>query len=153
MRRHCATALLLVNLLFPTHDLSGQAGEPGSVLGPEPVATMSELMVHVLYPASDAIFYITTREPATSEEWSELQTKALMLAESANLLMLPHYARDQDQWMRDAKLLRDAGRAAFSAALNRDVPALARLNDQLYESCTSCHRNYRPNYGTPLPQR
>jgi len=108
---------------------------------------MSDLMVKIIYPASDAIFYITTRTPATEAEWGELQGKALALAESANLLMMPGRARDRDRWMEDAKLLLDAGRAAYRAARAKDAAALDALNDQLYTSCTSCHQHYRPNYG------
>ena len=113
----------------------------------QPASTMSELMVKIIYPASDAIFYITTREPKTEAEWEEVQAKALAVAESANLLMMPGRARDQDRWMQDAKLMLDAGRAAFRAAKAKDVAALDALNDQLYTSCTSCHQHYRPNYG------
>lgn len=112
-----------------------------------PVGSMSDLMVKIIYPASDAIFYITTRTPASEAEWGELQGKALALAESANLLMMPGRARDQTRWMDDAKLMLDAGRAAFGAARAKDVAALDRLNDQLYTSCTSCHQHYRANYG------
>jgi len=114
---------------------------------PQPASTMSELMVKIIYPASDAIFYITTREPKTEAEWGDLQGKALAVAESANLLMMPGRARDQDRWMQDAKLMLDAGRAAFRAAKAKDVAALDALNDQLYTSCTSCHSHYRSNYG------
>ena len=49
--------------------------------------------------------------------------------------------------MQDAKLMLDAGRAAFRAAKAKDVAALEAVNDQLYTSCTSCHQHYRPNYG------
>src|SRR6185369_7211072 len=119
----------------------------GRAANMQPASTMSELMVNIIYPASDAIFYITTREPKTEAEWVELQGKALAVAESANLLMMPGRARDQDRWMDDAKLMLDAGRAAFRAAKAKDVAALDALNDQLYTSCTSCHQHYRPNYG------
>ena len=115
------------------------------------VGTMSELMVKVIYPASDALFYITTRTPATEAEWNELQGKALIVAESGNILMMPGYARDRDQWMADSRLLRDAGAAAFAAAKKKDVAALEALNDQMYESCTSCHQHYRANYGRRRP--
>ena len=104
-------------------------------------------MVKIIYPASDAIFYITTRTPASEAEWGELQGKALAVAESANLLMMPGRARDQDRWMQDAKLMLDAGRAAYRAARAKDVAAVEAVNDQLYTSCTSCHQHYRPNYG------
>ena len=109
--------------------------------------TISDLMVKIIYPASDAVFYITTRQPRTEAEWGELQGRTLMLAESANLLMMPGRARDQDRWMQDAQLMLDAGRAAYRAARSKDLAALEAVNDQLYESCTSCHRHYRPDYG------
>ena len=70
-----------------------------------------------------------------------------MLAESANLLMMPGRARDQKQWMADAKLMLDAGAAAVKAAKAKNVEAISALSDQLMESCTSCHRHYRPGYG------
>lgn len=111
------------------------------------VGTMSELMIKIIYPTSDAVFYITSRTPTTEAQWVELQGKTLMLAESANLLMMPAHMRDEKQWIADAKLLREAGAAAYKAAMKKDVAALDALNDQLYESCTSCHTHYRPNYG------
>jgi Lipocalin-like domain len=114
---------------------------------PQAVGTMSDLMVKIIYPASDAIFYITTRTPTSDAEWTELQGKALAVAESANLLMMPGRARDQDRWMADAKLMLDAGRTAYRAARAKDVAALEAVNDALYESCTTCHQHYRPNYG------
>lgn len=104
-------------------------------------------MVDFIYPASDAVFYITSRTPTTSEEWMALQGQTLMLAESANLLMLPERARDEERWMADAKLLLDAGEAAYRAAKDRNLAALEALSDPLYESCVTCHRDYRPDYG------
>src|SRR4051794_14961601 len=128
------------------------AGAGAQTITPQPASTVSELMVKIIYPASDAIFYITTREPKTESEWVELQGKALAVAESANLLMMPGRARDQDRWIADARLMLDAGRAAFRAAKAKDVAALDALNDQLYTSCTSCHQHYRANYGRrPAP--
>jgi hypothetical protein len=114
---------------------------------PQAVGSMSELMVQLLRPTSDAVFYITTRTPATDAEWLDLQARTLTLAESANLLMMPARARGREQWLRDAKLLLDAGRAAFEAARAHDVKKLEALNDQLYESCVACHTHFRPGYG------
>ena len=138
--------VLLLAAMPPSRAASaGQASD--TVPHMQPASTMSELMVKIIYPASDAIFYITTREPKTDVEWGELQGKALAVAESANLLMMPGRARDQDQWLQDAKLMLDAGRAAFRAAKAKDVAAVEAVNEQLYTSCTSCHQHYRANYG------
>jgi hypothetical protein len=111
------------------------------------VGSMSELMVDILYPAGDAVFYIETRTPTDSDGWALVQMQTLMIAEAANLLMMPGRARDDDQWMRDAQLMLDAGEAAYRAAKDRDVEGLVALNDALYESCVTCHSHYRPGYG------
>src|SRR5437899_11509530 len=75
------------------------------------VGSMSDLMVKMIYPTSDAVFYIETRTPANDEEWGVVQAKTLTLAESANLLMMPGRARDNERWIADAKLMLDAGAA------------------------------------------
>jgi hypothetical protein len=125
----------------------------GAGVAPQPVGTMSELMVTVLYPSSDALFYITTRTPKTDTEWTTLQGQALAVAESANLLMLPGHARDRNQWMADAKLMRDAFTDAFQAAKKKDVAAIEELNERMVASCTTCHRHYRQGYGrSPVPR-
>ena len=115
------------------------------------VGTMSDLMVKIIYPASDALFYIESRTPKTETEWTVLEGQALMVAESGNLLMMPGRARDQKQWMVDAKLMLDSAAEAYTAAKKRDVQAIVMVNERLLESCTSCHENYRPNYGRKPP--
>ena len=115
------------------------------------VGTMSDLMVKIIYPASDALFYIESRTPKTESEWTVLEGQALMVAESANLLMMPGRARDQKQWMVDAKLMLDSAADAYAAAQKRDVEGIVMVNERLLESCTSCHKNYRPNYGRKPP--
>jgi hypothetical protein len=122
-----------------------------STLSAQPIGTMSDLMIKILYPNADAVFYITTRTPTTEAEWGELQAKTLVLAETANLLVMPGRLRDEKQWVEDAKLLREAGAAAYKAARAKDVAALEGLNDQLYQSCVQCHMHYRPNYGRRRP--
>ena len=121
--------------------------QPAAAPSTHPVGTTAHLMSKIIYPTSDAVFYISTRTPKTDADWNELQGKTLMLAESANLLMMPGRARDQERWMADSKLMLDAGEAAYRAALKKDVDALVAVNDALYESCVVCHRHYRPNYG------
>ena len=114
---------------------------------PQPVGTMSDLMAKLLYPASDAILYIESRTPEKEYEWNELAGNALIIAEFANLLMMPGRAVDQGQWLRDAKLMLDVGRKAYEAALIKDLPTLIALNEEMVASCRTCHIHYRPNYG------
>ena len=118
----------------------------------QPVGTMSQLMVDIIYPTSDDLFYIGRTPPSNDREWGVIERSALMLAEAGNLLMMPGRARDQGDWIKDSKMLVDAGTAAFKAARAKDMDAILALNDQLVVSCTTCHMQYRPNYLSDLLQ-
>ena len=130
---------LLLGIALAAQSAAAQAKPPAAAPSGQVIGTMSELMVQMIYPTSDAVFYITSRTPKTDAEWAALQGQTLTLAESANLLMMPSRARGREQWLKDAKLMLDAGAAAFKAAKAKDLAALEALSDQLYESCTTCH--------------
>ena len=113
----------------------------------QPVGTVSQLMVNIIYPTSDAMFYIERTPPKTDVEWNAIRNQALMLAESGNLLMMPSRARDQGDWIKDSKMLVDVGAAAYKAALAKDMDGIVALNQQLNDACVVCHQQYRPSYG------
>lgn len=113
----------------------------------QPVGNMSQLMIDIIYPASDALFYIERDPPKNEHDWNVIRGNALMVAESGNLLLMDGRARDQDRWVKDAKLMIDAGAAAFKAAQKKDMQGILALSDQLSASCITCHRHYRPGYG------
>lgn len=106
---------------------------------PQASGSLSELMTRIVQPTSDAVFYVSRTPPQSDDDWRQLENKTLMLAESANLLLIPGYVRDQEQWIRDSLLMRDAAVAAYKAAQAKDLPALEELNNALYESCENCH--------------
>jgi hypothetical protein len=108
-------------------------------------------MIKIFYPLGDEVFYIRRAPPQNEKEWNAYEGRMLMLAEAGNLLMMPGRARDQGRWMRDARLMVDVGVAILQAAKARDVAALEKLNDQLYNACVVCHQDYRPNYRARVP--
>jgi hypothetical protein len=120
------------------------SSEPSS--GFRPVGTISQLMIDVIYPYSDAIFYVERNPPKNDQEWNLLRGKALALAESGNLLMMPSRARDQKDWIKDAQLLVDAGREAYVASEKKNLEALIAVNDHLEKACVQCHAQYRAKY-------
>ena len=145
----CATLAGALSAQTPSAQTpSRQELESEAVRSMRRIGSMSQLMVHLIYPTSNAVFYIETRTPTTDAEWGELEAKTLMFGEAANLLLMPDRIREpEEQWISDAKLLLEVGRAALREARNRDVEALADLNDQLYQSCVSCHSHFRDSYG------
>jgi cytochrome c553 len=111
-----------------------------------PVASVKQLMLDLIHPSSnDILLAIYRGGPKDDQEWAAVRRAAVTLAESGNLLMMRGRARDQADWMKDAKLLVDAGNAAYKAAQAKDGSALAALAGSLDASCTTCHKQYRPN--------
>jgi len=140
--------LLLVTAVFFAN--TGVAQAPSVY---KPIGSMSALMIDIIYPTSNSIFYIEREPPKTEVQWNAIRGQALTLAESGNLLMMPSRARDQGDWMKDAKLLVDVGAKAYEAADAKDLQAIVALNDELNTACIECHQNYRSNYRRRTPAK
>jgi cytochrome c556 len=117
----------------------------------QPVGNMRQLMIDIIYPTSDAIFYVDREPPKNSQDWAVLRTQALTLAESGNLLMMEGRARDQKNWILESKMLVDIGGKAYKAAQAKDVEGIRALNDSLNAACVVCHYQYRPGYHRRRP--
>jgi hypothetical protein len=116
-----------------------------------PVGTMSQLMVDLIYPTSDAIFYVDRDPPKSEKDWELLREQALTLAESGNLLMMQGRARDQRNWILESRMLIDIGAAAYKAAQAKNIEGIRALNDSLNAACVTCHYQYRPGYHRRRP--
>ena len=104
-------------------------------------------MLDVIHPASNTLLLLIHRgRPTTDHEWGEARRSAMTLAESGNLLILRNSAAN---WVADAKLLRDAGAAAYKAAEAADAKTLVSLADRIDASCTTCHKHFRPTVFAP----
>jgi hypothetical protein len=113
---------------------------------PAPVGTVADVMVSMTYPAANEILLAAYRGgPKDEKEWVALQRSAVLLAESGNALTLRGRARDQGEWMKDARILVDVGANAYKAARAKDAGALVTLSEELNASCITCHKQYRPN--------
>jgi hypothetical protein len=109
------------------------------------VATMRQLMVDLIHPASNDVLLFVARGGSDKEQdWATLRHSALTLAESGNVLTMRRPG-DQGDWVKDARMLADVGTAAYRAAQAKDLKALAALVEPLDASCTTCHKQYRPN--------
>jgi len=121
--------------------LAQSAAEPFPAM-----ANVKQLMLDLIHPSSNDILLIIFRGgPKDDKDWAIVRRGAVTLAESGNLLMLRGRARDQGDWMKDAKMMVDAGNAAYKAAQAKEADALAAVAVALDASCTTCHKQYRPN--------
>jgi hypothetical protein len=119
----------------------------------QPVGSMGELMVRIIYPTSDALFYIERDPPKTDAQWNVIRTQALTLAESGNLMLLPNRLRDEGDWVKETKVMIELATTAYRAALAKDLDGILAVNDKLVQSCVVCHSQYRANYPRRAPQK
>ncbi len=111
-----------------------------------------EFMNLVLDPAADIIWgsagFIITEAgeedlaPTTTEGWLAVQQSAATIMESANLLMLPGRALDNQDWAEYSRGLATMGRKAYAAAEAQDADALFNAGADLYQVCLACHQKY-----------
>ncbi|MBV8902501.1 MAG: hypothetical protein JOZ22_02600 [Acidobacteriia bacterium] len=108
--------------------------------------TMKQLMLDLIHPAANDIVLLVNRGgPQNDSDWAAARRSAITLEQSATLLMQPGRARNTEDWARDTKLLGEAGSAAYRAALNKNAKALAAAAESIDNSCTVCHKQFRPD--------
>lgn len=116
-------------------------------------ADVKQVMKWILDPATDAIWgsagTIITAEgrtelaPTTDESWDRVRSNAVIVVETANLLMLPGRARGPE-WIASARALGQAGVLAMQAAEAKAPDALFDAGGKLYVACVGCHDRYWP---------
>ena len=148
---------------------------PGSLVSAQtaPVAlqkvesNLLQLMRGMLFPASNVVFaaqrdlsrFRADQEPAISPNlltslfggWEAVENASLVLAESANLLLVPGRACangnvppiERRDWIQFTQALRDAGQAAYKAARTRNQDAMIEVSGTVAASCSACHGVYR----------
>jgi hypothetical protein len=118
----------------------------------KPVATVAQLMESVIAHAAETYWGSVQvivdetgtheRQPQTDEEWEQVWTAGLSIAESGNLLMMTPRAVDGGAWMQFARSLVDAGAEAAAAAKAHDVERVFAAGEQVYNVCSACHARY-----------
>lgn len=141
--RRVGVFVLAAFLLSPGLAAAQEAPETGY----QPVGTISEVMIDIVYPLSDEFFYIMREPPDTEYEWTLLRRSGLTLAEAGNLLMMPGRAIQQEDWFTHAKRLVEVATRAYEAAEAHDLDAIVALSPDLETSCRACHEQYHPRYG------
>lgn len=140
--RSMATLVLFGGLVLSQ---SGHA-QPASKVVPklEPVAETKLLMEGLAHANFKGLERILTQKPADAQTWTFARGQALLLAETANLLMLrPPQKEGQSVWFEKAMALR--GRAAeLAQTLAKKDFDQARVGLSLVaDSCNRCHQSFR----------
>jgi hypothetical protein len=154
---------------------TGRAGSPppsGRGAGGAQIAeaNLAQLMRGIVYSSSNVVFaaqselnFPPVKDPATSPNlltstyggWQAIESAALALAESANLLTIPGRMCSngvpapitRPDWVTFTRGLRDAGLAAYKAAQSKNQDAMVDASGTVADACSACHDVYREKKG------
>ena len=82
--------------------------------------------------------------PQNDEEWEAVWSSGIAISEAGNSMMMSGRAKDNDEWMRLASELVDAGMEAAAAGEAKDSEKVLELGERVYNVCTECHMKYIP---------
>jgi cytochrome c556 len=189
MRAHVAPSPLLASLLILCASSVPACQRPTAEAPVPPAyttaATIKDLMLSMIDPAADAVWLSVTTvqtvqgveetRPRTDADWTNVRHGALMLAESANLLMMPGrrvarpgetsetpgvelepeemdalIAKDREAWNARAIELHRAADAVLAAVEARDADKVFEVGETIERACENCHSQYwYPNEKIP----
>jgi hypothetical protein len=173
----------------------GKTESPVATSTPSPIkltAGIQDIMKDMIDPAADFLWEsvsttttaegVEEKQPRTDEEWAEVRKQALILAESANLLLLDgrHVAREGKQledhgtpgnltaaeseqaiaadratFVGFAQALHDVGVQFLKAADQRSPQAIMDAGETMDQVCEGCHLKfwYPGQVIPPLPEQ
>jgi cytochrome c556 len=137
-------AALLLAIAAPA--LTQPKGKPAARPAPklEPVAETRLLMEGLNLSNFRGLERLLKDKPADVEAWTFIRGQALLIAETANLLMLrPPKGDGQDAWMERAAGLREAATALARSAAARDHDKSQRGLVGVANACNRCHQTFR----------
>ena len=145
MTRHrCWFALPLLIGSIALFSVS-QAQQPRPA-GPraEPIAETRLLMEGLALPNFRGIDRQLRQKPTEVEAWVFMRGQSLLIAETANLLMLrPPRSGGQEAWLSQAAQLRDTATRLACSAAERDYDRSRAGLAELANACNRCHQTFR----------
>ncbi len=134
----------------------------------QPVGTLAQVMRGILFPNSNLIFDVQSRDPAVPPEagrdgtvtstfagiytgWQVVENAAVALAEAQHLITMAGRLCEngrpvpvqQADFIKYAQELGEAGRAALKIAQSQDRDAMIEVTNQVAGACENCHSVYR----------
>jgi hypothetical protein len=110
----------------------------------EPVAETKLLMEGLNQPNFSAIEKLLKKQPVDEEAWVFARGQALLIGETANLLMIrPPRNNGQDLWMERSMGLRQAASSLAASLAKKDFEAGHAGMLELANACNRCHKSFR----------
>ncbi len=110
----------------------------------EPIAETKLIMEGLAHANFRGLERILAEKPAEEKSWIFARGQALLIAESANLLMLrPPKKEGQTAWFERATDLRNQATQLAQTVANKDLDRSRAGLQSLAASCNRCHQAFR----------
>ncbi len=132
--------------LTPPQPGAPQTGTPQTANRPTllPVAETKLLMEGLANANFRGLERLLQQQPSDPQAWTFARGQALLIAETANLLMLrPPRGKGQQVWFDHAMKLRQTATELGQAAANQDFVRSRKLLVNLANRCNACHTSFR----------
>lgn len=103
---------------------------------------MHEFMEYVFQPPYKRLRASLSEAPADKKAWKSIKSDALILAESANLLLARQPTRDSQDWVAHATAVRIAGTDFYQSAKKQDYRAARATFAMMLTKCNGCHEQF-----------
>ena len=146
MKRTTSMLLLaVVGSLLVIGRADPQQGQPAKVIPKlTPIAETRLLMEGLAHANFRGLERILKQKPAEAQSWTFARGQALLIAETANLLMLrPPKNSGEIPWMARAMELRSAAAQLAQTIAKRDYEGSRAGLSNLANNCNRCHQTFR----------
>lgn len=129
----------------PVQTQPGTSSAPRLTPKLEPLAETRLLMEGLANSNFRGIEKLLRQQPGDVQTWTFARGQALLIAETANLLMLrpPRTAQAQPVWFQRTMDLRNSAKAVATAAAAQDFPRARTAFVNLANACNRCHQGFR----------
>ncbi len=147
MLKHTLLALLLVGataFVIHSHGPEAALGAAARMNDAEAEQVAVEENVHEFMeyynrPAFHRLKEAVTSEPENDDQWENISSAALTLAEVGNLLFLRGPQENRENWLRNAATVRDAGKELYEATQVKSFEHVKTSYVRLINNCNQCH--------------
>ena len=105
-------------------------------------SSMHEFMEYVYQPTYKRLKVSMKAEPSDRNGWKAIKADSLILAESANLLLMRTPDENGADWNQSAVATRKLGGDLYRAAGEKDFESAAKAYRSMLTNCNACHKKF-----------
>ena len=104
--------------------------------------SMHEFMEYVYQPTYKRLKTSMKAEPADRNGWKAIKADSLILAESANLLLMRTPDENGADWEHSSAATRKLGGELYRAAAKKDFDSATKAYQSMLTNCNACHKKF-----------